>query len=101
MHSNSNVINSCLRTTHLTGKLLLDLKLKKIELKNHTTIIIFNFLRFYFAYSLLDASLNVKSGLIDVQGNTFESLTGKPFISLEPATSNVFENKNILLFLVQ
>jgi len=48
--------------------------------------------KFMLAYntfdSLLDASLNVKSGLIDVQGNTFESLTGKPFISLEPATSN-------------
>jgi len=33
--------------------------------------------------SLLDASLNVKSGVIDIQGNTFESFTGKPFINLE------------------
>lgn len=34
--------------------------------------------------SLHEASLNVKSGLIDIQGNTFESFTGKPFYSLEP-----------------
>ena len=40
-------------------------------------------------FSLLDASLNVRSSLIDIQGNTFESLTGKPFISLQPTTSNV------------
>ena len=57
-------------------------------------------LPFYFTYSLLDASLNVKSGLIDVQGNTFESLTGKPFISLEPATSNLFQNLKKLYFIV-
>ena len=41
-------------------------------------------------FSLLDASLNVKSGVIDIQGNTFESFTGKPFINLETVSVQVF-----------
>ena len=43
-------------------------------------------------FSLLDASLNVKSGVIDIQGNTFESFTGKPFINLETVSVQVFSN---------
>ena len=41
-------------------------------------------------FSLLDASLNVKSGVIDIQGNTFESFTGKPFINLETVSERYF-----------
>lgn len=35
-------------------------------------------------FSLHDASVNVKSGFINIQGNTFETFTGKPLIKLEP-----------------
>lgn len=42
--------------------------------------------------SLLDASLNVKSAVIDIQGNTFVKLTGKPFIRLATFSKKEMEN---------
>lgn len=46
-------------------------------------------LYYRYLYRLFDASLNVKSALIDIQGNTFVSLTGKPFIRLETSSQKV------------
>ena len=34
--------------------------------------------------NLHDSSLGLTYGLLDVQGNTFEKLTGKPFVDMRP-----------------
>jgi hypothetical protein len=41
-----------------------------------------------------DSSFAVKFGLADIQGNSFEKLTGKPFAELRPMTSSVLKSIN-------
>ena len=49
--------------------------------------------KFMLAYNtfdnLQDASLGVTYGVADIQGNTFEKLTGKPFVDLRPIRETV------------
>ena len=39
--------------------------------------------------NMQDASLSVTYGFADIQGNTFEKLTGKPFVDLRPLSEIV------------
>jgi len=39
--------------------------------------------------------MSVRFGLADIQGNSFEKLTGKPFVDLKPKNSQV--NKLLLI----
>ena len=49
--------------------------------------------RFMLAYnvfvSLQDSSFDVEFAFADVQGNTFESLSGRPFAGLRPVRAQV------------
>ena len=38
---------------------------------------------------LQDSAFDVQFGLADIQGNTFETLTGKPFLDLRPRPTEV------------
>ena len=38
---------------------------------------------------LQDSAFDVEFGLADIQGNTFETLTGKPFLDLRPRPTEV------------
>ena len=44
--------------------------------------------KFMLAYNLFvslhESAFDVEYGLADIQGNTFETMTGKPFIDLRP-----------------
>jgi hypothetical protein len=51
--------------------------------------------------NLQDASLSVTYGMADIQGNTFEKLTGKPFVDLRPLSEiedNVNQTQSGLIF---
>ena len=39
--------------------------------------------------NLMDSSLGVRYGVADIQGNTFEKLTGKPFVDMRPMIETV------------
>ena len=39
--------------------------------------------------NLMDSSLGVTYGVADIQGNTFEKLTGKPFVDMRPMIETV------------
>ena len=47
--------------------------------------------------NMQDASLSVTYGFADIQGNTFEKLTGKPFVDLRPL-SEIVSNMKIRIF---
>ena len=53
--------------------------------------------KFMLAYNefvnLVDSSFEVQYGVADIQGNTFESLTGKPFLTLRPAITREMRNE--------
>ena len=49
---------------------------------------------------LQDSAFDVEFGLADIQGNTFETLTGKPFLDLRPKPIEVREeNETVFLLL--
>ena len=56
--------------------------------------------KFWLAFNtfdnLQDASLSVTYGLADIQGNTFEKLTGKPFVDLRPMADIVSQSKFLI-----
>lgn len=39
--------------------------------------------------NLHDSSFDIRFGLADIQGNTFETIKGMPFVNLRPITSSV------------
>lgn len=49
--------------------------------------------KFMLAYNVFvsvhDSSFDVKFGFADIQGNTFDSMIGKPFMALRPVNKNV------------
>ena len=50
--------------------------------------------------NLQDASLSVTYGMADIQGNTFEKLTGKPFVDLRPLSEIVSTFVILLIVLI-
>jgi hypothetical protein len=51
-------------------------------------------LAYNFFDNLQDSSMGVRYGLADIQGNTFEKLTGKPFVDLRPLSEEVSRSDN-------
>ena len=56
--------------------------------------------KFMLAYNtfdnLQDSSMGVRYGVADIQGNTFEKLTGKPFVDLRPLIESVSIDYDVL-----
>ena len=68
---------SCVELNVLGGSQFLSLASRAIKAKCDKMTVAYN--RFNIVQ---DSSLDVQCGLCDIQGNTFESLAGKPFLDL-------------------